>query len=141
MVFVKKSNFLSSVFFGQIKTEKIVFCYSGQKKSFADQKKEVLKKRQKNRNFPKVSMVFVKKSNFLSSVFFWANQARKDRFGRPDKKECSLNQKKEVLKNDKNRNFPNWIVHGFCQKIDFFYHQCFLGKTSQRGSCFDILDT
>ena len=50
-------------------------------------------------------MVFVKQSNFLSSVFFWANQATKDRFGRPDKKECSLNQKKEVLKNDKKSTF------------------------------------
>ena len=44
MLFVKKSTFLSSVFFGQIKTGKI-------KRSFLDQKKEVLKKK-KNLNFP-----------------------------------------------------------------------------------------
>ena len=99
MVFVKKSNFLSSVFFGQIKTEKIVFLlFWAKKKSFADQKKEVLKKRQKNRNFPKVSMVFVKQSNFLSSVFFWANQATKDRFGRPDKKRMLFKPQKGSFK-------------------------------------------
>ena len=38
---------------------------------------------------------------FVESSKIKANQARKDRFGLPDKKECSLNQKKEVLKNDK----------------------------------------
>ena len=46
-------------------------------------------------------MVFVKKSRFLSSVFFGANQARKDRFGLLDKKEHPLKQKKEVLKTQK----------------------------------------
>ena len=47
MVFVKKSTFLSSVFFGQIKTGKIVFLLFWIKRSFLDQKKEVLKKRKK----------------------------------------------------------------------------------------------
>ena len=42
-------------------------------------------------------MVFVKKSNFSSSVFFLANQARKDHFGLLDKKECPLKQKKEIF--------------------------------------------
>ena len=48
MVFVKKSTFLSSVFFGQIKTGKIVFLLFWIKRSFLEQKKEVLKKRKKN---------------------------------------------------------------------------------------------
>ena len=56
---------------------------------------------------------------FVESSKIKANQAKKDRFGLPDKKECSLNQKKEVLKNDK-RVFSNWLVHGFCQKIELF---------------------
>ena len=42
-------------------------------------------------------MVFVKKSNFLSSVFFLVNHARKDHFGLLDKKECPLKQKKEIF--------------------------------------------
>ena len=79
MAFIKKSNFLSSVYFGQIKPEKIVFLLFWRKKSFLDQK-EKLKKVQKFEIFQEGwSMVFVKKSNYLSSVF-WANQARKDRF-------------------------------------------------------------
>ena len=47
MVFGKKSTFLSSVFFGQIKTGKIVFLLFWITRSFLDQKKEVLKKRKK----------------------------------------------------------------------------------------------
>ena len=69
-----------------------------------------------------------------------ANQARKDRFGLPDKKECSLNQKKKVLKNDKKSTFSKLVSAWFLSKNRTFYHQCFLGKTSQRGSCFDILE-
>ena len=47
MVFVKKSNFLSSMSFGQIKPEKIVFLVYWIKKMLLDQKKEVLKKDKK----------------------------------------------------------------------------------------------
>ena len=43
MVFVKKLNFLSYTSFGQIKPEKIGFLLLWIKKSFLDQKKEVLK--------------------------------------------------------------------------------------------------
>ena len=51
-------------------------------------------------------MVFVKKLNFLSSVVFWANQARKDRFFEIlDIKECFLDQKIEVLKKFKKSKF------------------------------------
>ena len=53
MVFGKKSRFLLSVFFGQIKPGKIVFDILDKKECFLDQKEEVFKKRQKNLNFPK----------------------------------------------------------------------------------------
>ena len=69
-----------------------------------------------------------------------ANQARKDRFGLPDKKECSLNQKKEVLKNDKKSKFSKLVSAWFLSKNRTFHHQCFLGKTSQRGLCCDIME-
>ena len=71
MAFIKKSNFLSSVYFGQIKQEKIVFLLFWRKKnSFLDQK-EKLQKVQKFDIFQEGwSMVFVKKSNFLSSLSF-----------------------------------------------------------------------
>ena len=77
---------------------------------------------------------------FVESSKIKANQARKDRFGLPDKKECSLNQKKEVLKNDKKSKFSKLVSAWFLSKNRTFYHQCFLGKTSQRGSCCDILE-
>ena len=65
-------------------------------------------------------MVFVKKSNFLSSVFFfWVNQARKDHFGLLDKKECPLKQKKDIFPRGwsmvfvKKSNSPSFIKHYF----------------------------
>ena len=77
---------------------------------------------------------------FVESSKIKANQAKKDRFGLPDKKECSLNQKKEVLKNDKKIEIFQLVSAWFLSKNRNFYHQCFLGKTSQRGSCCDILE-
>ena len=68
---------------------------------------------------------------FVESSKIKANQARKDRFGLPDKKECSLNQKKEVLKNDKKSKFSNWLVHGFCQKIELFIISVFWAKQAR----------
>ena len=47
---------------------------------------------------------------------FWTNYA----FYVLGKIECFLNQKNEVLKIPKYRDFLKGLVHGFCQKIDFF---------------------
>ena len=64
-------------------------------------------------------MVFVKKSNFLSSLFFLVNQARKDHFGLLDKKECPLKQKKEIFPRGwsmvfvKKSNSLSFIKHNF----------------------------
>ena len=41
MVFVKKLNILLRVFISEIRPEKIVFCYSGQKRIILDQIREV----------------------------------------------------------------------------------------------------
>ena len=68
---------------------------------------------------------------FVESSKIKANQARKDRFGLPDKKECSLNQKKEVLKTTKKSEFSNWLVHGFCQKIELFIISVFWAKQAR----------
>ena len=53
MVFVKQSTFLSSVFFGQIKTGKIVFFVILDKKILFRPEKGSLEKTKKNLNFPK----------------------------------------------------------------------------------------
>ena len=83
MVFVQKSNILSSLFFGQIKQEKIVFYVLDKKECFLDQKEEVLKNF-KNIEIFKGFMVFVKKWNFLSSVFFGQSNPEKSVFGYSD---------------------------------------------------------
>ena len=58
-------------FGGQIKQEKIVFWCSGKKRILFGPEKESFKKVQKIEIFQRgKSMVFVKKSTFLSSVFF-----------------------------------------------------------------------
>ena len=62
---------------------------------------------------------------FVESSNIKANQARKDRFGLPDKKECCLNQKKEVLKNEKKSKFSKLVSAWFLSKSLNFYHQCF----------------
>ena len=31
----------------------------------------------------------------------------------------------------KNRNFPNWLVHGFCQKIELFIIDVFRAKQAR----------
>ena len=77
---------------------------------------------------------------FEESSKIKANQARKDRFGLSDKIECYLNQKMEVLKNDKKIGIFQLVSAWFLSKNRTFYRQCFLGKTSQRGSCCDILE-
>ena len=65
---------------------------------------------------------------------FWTNYA----FYVLGRIECFLNQKNEVLKIPKYRDFLKGLVHGFCQKIDFF-KRYFLGKLSQKSLLFDVL--
>ena len=103
MVFVKQWNFYHLFFFfGKSIQKRVLWDISNKKECFLDKEKEVLQK-SKNSIF---SMVFVKKLNFLSSVVFWANQARKDRFFEIlDIKECFLDQKIEVLKKFKKSKF------------------------------------
>ena len=65
-------------------------------------------------------MVFVKKSHILSRVFISQLDQKKKFFDIPDRKECFLHQKSAALKKSKNRNFSKGLVHGFCQKMEYF---------------------
>ena len=77
------------------------------------------------------SMVFVKKSTFSSYVFL-SKQSQKETFiYLLHRNKCFLDVKNEVLKKSKNRHFQKGLVHGFCQKIDFFFISCFLSKERQ----------
>ena len=68
MVFVKKLNFSPSVFWGQLKPEKMFFYILDRNECVLDQKRKILKISKKAK-FSKFSMVFVKKSKFLPCVF------------------------------------------------------------------------
>ena len=79
----------------------------------------------------KVFMIFV----------FWANQATKNRvFLILVKKECFLDQKKEVFKNSNQWKFFNGVSPWFLSNNRTFYHVCFLGKWRKKRSFFDILN-
>ena len=40
----------------------------------------------------------------------------------------NLNQQSEVLKSPKNRHFLKGLVHGFCQKIEYFIKGIYFGN-------------
>ena len=68
------------------------------------------------------------------SMSFGQIKPEKIVFGILDKKECFLDQKKEVLKNDKKSTFSKGVSPQFLSKNWTFYHLCFLGKSRQRRS-------
>ena len=76
-------------------------------------------------------MVFVKKSIFFLYVLFKQKRKKETFFNILDRKQSFLDLKNEVLKKSKNRHFEKGLVHGFCQKIDFFFISCFLSKERQ----------
>ena len=49
-------------------------------------------------------------------------------------------KKSEVLKSLKMEIFIKGLVHGFCQKIEYYIKGIFLGKLSQKRPFFDIVD-
>ena len=57
-----------------------------------------------------------------------------------NRKECFLEQKREVLKKSRKSKFAKGVSPWLCQKNRSFSHLCFLGKTSQKKSFFDIPD-
>ena len=64
---------------------------------------------------------------------FWANQATKNRvFLILDKKECFLDQKKEVFKNSNQWKFLTGLVHGFCQTIELFIMYVFWANEERK---------
>ena len=56
------------------------------------------------------------------------------------KKECCLDQKNGVLEKSKKSTFCKGVSALFLSKNRTFYHLCFLGKSSQKRSRFDVLD-
>ena len=80
MVFAQKSKFFLFVFFGEIKSENIVFEILYKKERFLDQKHKVFK-RAKQGNFPKGRIhSFCPKIILFPIYFFWIKQVSKDHF-------------------------------------------------------------
>ena len=78
-------------------------------------------------------MVFVKKSNFCHLCLVDKSSQKRSFFGILDKKECFLDQKKEVLKNDKKSKFSKGLVHGFCRKIELSVIYVFLANQARKN--------
>ena len=113
----KKSDFLSSMYFGQIKQEKIVFLLFWIKKSFLHQKKKLLKKSKNSKFSKRVSPWFLSKNRtFCHLCLLGKSSQKRSFFGILDKKECFLDQKKEVLKNDKKSTFSKGVSPKFLSK-------------------------
>ena len=114
VVFVKKSTFLSYVFF---------FCKKSHKETFfdiLDRKKEKRRRAQ--------SMVFVKKSTFFSFFFLTKKSQKETFFDILDRKECFLDLKSEVLKNSKKWTVCKGVSPWFLSKnrpfsVCFFFQQ------------------
>ena len=103
--------------------------------------KETFKNDQKIEIFQRVSTVFVKKSNFLSPLFFGQIKPQKNRFRKFwIKKECFLDKKIEVFKISNPWKIFKGVSPWFWSKNRTFYHVCFLGKLSKKRSFFDILN-
>ena len=74
MVLVQKSKFFLFVFFGEIKSENIVFEILDKKERFLDQKNKVFK-RAKQGDFPKGRI-----HSFCPKIILWIKQVGKDHF-------------------------------------------------------------
>ena len=99
------------MYFGQIKQGKIVFLLFWIKKSFLHQKKKLLKKSKNSKFSKRVSPWFLSKNRTFCHVCLLGKSSQKRSFfGILDKKECFLDQKKEVLKNDKKSTFSTVFV-------------------------------
>ena len=85
------------------------------------------------------SMVFVEKSNFLSSLFFCKSSPTRSLLDILDKKVCFLDQKKEVLKMTKKLKFSKGVSPQFLSKNQNFFHVYRFGKSVKKRSFFDIL--
>ena len=93
-----------------------------------------------NRSIRKITFfdILFKKMAFGNSLFFRLIKLTKNRvFFILDKKECFLDQKKEIFKNSNQWKFFNGVSLWFWSNKRNFYHVCFWGK---KRSFFDILN-
>ena len=131
--FLSKNRPSSYMFFLSKKSQKETFFdILDRKEWFLDHKRKVLKNSKKSKFCNGVTPWFLSKNRPFPHTFFLSKQSQKETFiYLLHRNKCFLDVKNEVLKKSKNRHFEKGLVHGFCQKIDFFFISCFLSKERQ----------
>ena len=131
--FSKNRPFSHMFFFLSKKSQKETFFDILDRKEWVlDHKRKVLKNSKKSTFCNGVTPWFLSKNRPFPHTFFLSKQSQKETFiYLLHRNKCFLEVKNEVLKKSKNRHFEKGLVHGFCQKIDFFFISCFLSKERQ----------
>ena len=140
--FLSKNRPSSYMFFLSKKSQKETFFdILDRKEWFLDHKRKVLKNSKKSKFCNGVTPWFLSKNRPFPHTFFLSKQSQKETFiYLLHRNKCFLDVKNEVLKKSKNRHFEKGLVHGFCQKIDFFFHILFFEQRKTDQTFFDILD-
>ena len=126
MVFVQKLNFFLCLFFAVIRSQKIMFFYSREKKKKNFTRKVNFQKVQPNRYFPQVqsmvSLCFLSKNQTFSYVCFFVVIISKKimflRYSRTKKRLSRLHKKSS--KSRKIDIFPKGLTHNLGPKIAIF---------------------
>ena len=140
MAFVKKIRLFIIYVFWANQARKDRFLVILDKKIFSTPKKKLLKKSKNSKFSKRVSPWFLSKNRtFCHLCLLGKSSQKRSFFGILDKKECFLDQKKEVLKNDKNQHFPKGLVHSFCQRIELSII-CVFWANQDRKDRFGLLD-
>ena len=118
MAFVKKIRLFIIYVFWANQARKDRFLVILDKKILSTPEKETFKKVQKFEIFQKGQSIWFLSKNrtFCHLCLLGKSSQKRSFFGILDKKECSLDQKKEVLKNDKKSTFSKGVSPQFLSK-------------------------
>ena len=131
--FGQKIENFSWFYFSQNRQGKCVWRNSPQKKAFLDIKK-INFKNSKKLHFSKwVSPWFSSKIWDFSFFYFWKSRREKCVWRYCQSKNSLFRLKKTLILKTRNKCiFPKGLVHGFGQKIDFFFH-LFVFRQNKQG--------
>ena len=133
--------YISTVSFGQIKPEKIVFGFFGWKRTIFRPEKWSFNKSTNNGSFFQgISPSFLPTIWTFYQFFWGANQATKGRFWIVWIESTRFRSEKWIFKKDQKSKFFQGVGPRFLSKIRTFNHLCVLGKSSHKRSFLDSLD-
>ena len=136
--FCQKSNFLSPLFFGQIKPKKNRFRkFWIKKECFLDHKTEVFKISNPWKCFKEVSpWLWSKNRSFYPVCFLGRLRKKTSFFDILNKKECFLDQKNRLSEKFKKSRFCKGVSLFFVKKWNLFMMWVFFSKSSPKRSGF-----